>query len=163
MDTKNKIVKTAKVCHIITKVLYLISIAVCLTFMILAIVLPSADLIVTLHSSEVAVVFATLALYAFICIGLLWNVEGLFKSIVNEQSPFNEGVSHYLKKIAIFVLVISVVPALVGTTVVRIVYPATELTFPIEVGGIIAGVVLFVFGVVFKYGKELQKRDDETL
>lgn len=163
MDTKNKIVKTAKVCHIITKVLYLISIAVCLTFIILAIVLPSADLIVTLHSSEVAVVFATLALYAFICIGLLWNVEGLFKSIVNEQSPFNEGVSHYLKKIAIFVLVISVVPALVGTTVVRIVYPATELTFPIEVGGIIAGVVLFVFGVVFKYGKELQKRDDETL
>lgn len=163
MDTKNKIVKTARVCHIVTKVLYLVSIAVCLTFIILAIVLPSTDAIVTLHASEVAVVFATLALYAFICIGLLWNVEGLFKSIVQEQSPFNEGVSHYLKKIAIFILLISVVPALVGSTVVRIVYPTTEITFPIEVGGIIAGVVLFVFGVVFKYGKELQKRDDETL
>ena len=163
METKNKIVKMARVCHVVTKVLYLVSIAVCLAFTVLAIVLPNTDAIVELHSSEVAVLFATMALYAFICIGLLWNVEGLFKSIVQEQSPFNDGVSHYLKKIAIFILVISIVPALVGTAVVRIVYPASELAFPIEVGGIISGVVLFIFGVFFKYGKELQSREDETL
>lgn len=164
MDTKNKIVKTAKVCHIVSKVLYIAAFAVCLAFIALAIALPLTDnAIDTLTNAETAVLFATLALYAFVCIGLLWNVEGLFKSIAKDGSPFSESVSHYLKKIAIFIMLISVVPALVGTTVVRIVYPATELIFPIEVGGIIAGIVLFIIGMFFDYGNELQKSEDETL
>ena len=163
MDTKNKIVKTAKVCHIIAKVLYIAACAVCLAFIALAIALPLTNAIDTLTNAETAVLFATLALYAFICIGLLWNVEGIFKCLVKDGSPFSEGVCHYLKKIAVFVLVLSVVPAIVGTTLIRIICPATEITFPIEVSGIIVGVVLFVIGVIFDYGKELQKRDDETL
>ena len=68
-----------------------------------------------------------------------------------------------LKKSAIFVVLISVVPALVGSTVLRIIYPTTELTFPISLGGVISGIVMFMFGLFFKYGKELQKNDDETL
>lgn len=163
MDTKNKIVKMAKICHIVSKVLYCVACAVCLTFIILAIVLPSTNAIDTMSSAETAVLFATLALYAFVCIGLLWNVEGLFKSIVKELSPFCERVSHYLKKIAVYVLALSVAPALIGSIVVRIVCPETELTFPIEVGGIIAGAVLLLLGVCFKYGNELQVKDDETL
>lgn len=163
METKNKIVKTAKVCHIVAKVLYFAAMVVCVAFIALAIALSVTDAVITLTPAETAVLFGTLALYAFICIGLLWNVESLFKSIAKDGSPFSEEVSHYLKKIAIFIMLISVVPALVGTTVVRIVYPATELTFPIELGGIIAGIVLFVIGIFFNYGKELQKSDDETL
>ena len=163
MDTKNKIVKTAKVCHIISKVLYIVAFAVCLAFIVLAIVLPLTNAIYTLTNAETAVLFSTLALYAFICIGLLWNVEGIFKCLAKDGSPFSDGVSHYLKKIAIFVLVLSVVPAIVGTALVRIIYPASELAFPIEVSGIIVGAVLFIIGAIFKYGKELQERDDETL
>ena len=163
MDTKNKIVKTAKVCGIISKVLYILSFAVCLTFIALAIALPLTDAVSSMTNGETATFFATLALYAFIFIGLLWNVEGIFNAIVQEQSPFSERVSHYLKKIAIFVTIVSVVPALVGTTIVRIVYPNTEITFPIEFGGVIAGAVLFFIGLFFNYGKELQKKDDETL
>lgn len=163
METKNKIVKLAKVCYVIAKVLYILAFAVCLTFIALAIALPLTNAISTLTPAETAIIFATLALYAFICIGLLWNIEGLFKSIAKEQSPFNKAVNHYLKKIAIFILVISVVPALLGSTLLRIIYSATELTFPISVSGIIAGAVLFLIGMFFKYGNELQKRDDETL
>lgn len=163
METKNKIVKTAKFCHIVSKVLYLLSFAVCLTFIVLAIVLPLNDAISSLTNAETAVMFSTLALYAFICIGLLWNVEGLFKSIVNDQSPFSEAVNHYLKKIAIFVLAMSIVPAIVGSILVHSICPESELSFPIEVGGVIAGALLFLLGMVFTYGRELQKKDDETL
>ena len=163
MELKNKIIKTAKICYIAAKVLYLLSFAVCLTFIALAIALPLTNAISSLTPAETAVLFSTLAFYAFVCIGLLWNVEGLFKSIAKEQTPFCQAVSHYLKKIAVFILLISVVPALIGSILVRIFYPATELTFPIEVGGIIAGLVLFLLGMVFNYGKELQKQDDETL
>ena len=163
METKNKIVKTAKVCTIISKVLYLLSMVVTLALIVLAIVLPITGAISGYSSGEVAVFFATLALYAFICIGLLWNVEGIFTSVAAAKSPFTERVGHYLKKVAIFATVLSIVPALLGSTILRIINPATELTFPIEFGGIIVGVVLFLIGTFFSYGIELQKRDDETL
>ena len=163
METKNKIVKLAKVCYIVTKVLYCVACAVCLVFIALAIALPLANAIDSLTQAETAILFATLALFAFICIGLLWNVEGIFKSVVVNKAPFGEAVSHYLKKIALFTLLLSLVPALLGSIVLRAIYPETELTFPIELGGIIAGIVLFVIGLCFDYGNELQKSEDETL
>ena len=163
METKNKIVKMAKVCHIVSKVLYCVACAVCLTFIVLAIVLSVTDAISDFTSAETAIIFSTAALWAFILIGLLWNVEGIFKCIVRDKTPFCEGVSHYLKKLAIFVLVISVVPALVGSIILKIAEPASEFTFPISVSGIVAGAVLFIIGMFFIYGNELQKSDDETL
>ena len=163
METKNTLIKTAKVCQIIAKVLYFVAFAACLVFVVLAIALPLTNAISVITNAETAMIFSTMALSAFICVGLLWNVEGIFKSIVAENSPFSERVSHYLKKVAIYVIVLSTVPALLGTTILRIIYPATEITFPIELGGIIAGVVLLLVGIFFNYGKELQKSNDETL
>ena len=163
METKNKIVKMSKVCHIVSKVLYIVAFVACLAFIALAIALPLADVIDKYTKSEVAVIFSTLAVYAFVCIGLLWNVEGIFKSIVKEGTPFCKGVSHYLKKSAIFVLILAVVPALIGTTVLRIACPETELIFPVSISGIVVGAVLLILGIIFKYGNELQNRDDETL
>ena len=163
METKNKIVKTAKICHIVSKVLYCVAFAVCLTFIVLAIALSVTEAIDTLSKAETAIIFSTAALWAFILIGLLWNVEGIFKCIVRDGTPFCEGVSHYLKKTSIFVLVISIVPALLGSVILKIVESTSEFTFPISVGGIIAGIVLLIIGIFFKYGNELQKSDDETL
>lgn len=163
MDTKNKIIKTARICYIIAKILYCLAFIACLTFVVLAIVLSQKVTIKSLLPAEVGMVFGTLALYAFVGIGLLWNVEGIFKSIAKEQSPFSESVSHYLKKIAVFIILISIVPALIGSTCLRIMCPESEIVFPIEFGGVIAGIVLFLIGMFFTYGKELQKKDDETL
>ena len=163
MELKEKIVKMAKVCHIIAKVLYCIAFAVCLVLIALAIALPVTNTTGELTAAETAVMFGTLAFYSFMCVGLLWNVEGLFKYVAKEQSPFSERVSHYLKKIALFILLLSLVPALLGSILLKAICPATELTFPIELGGIVAGIVLFVIGLFFEYGNELQKSDDETL
>ena len=163
METKNKIIKISKACHITAKVLYIFAFVVCLAFVALAIALPVTGVIDEYTKAEVAVLFSTLAVYAFICIGLLWNIECLFKSIVKEGTPFCKSVSHYLKKTAIFVLILAIVPALIGTTVLRIACPETELVFPVSVSGIVVGAVLLVLGIIFKYGNELQNRDDETL
>lgn len=163
METKNKIFKIAKISYIISKVLYCLACILTLVFIVLSIVLSATNAIKTMTSAETAVLFGTFALYAFISIGLLWNVEGLFKCIIKEKTPFNDGVSHYLKKMAIFTLALSLVPALVGSTIIKIVYPKTSIVFPIEIGGVIIGIVLVIVCVFFKYGKELQQRDDETL
>ena len=163
MKTKNKIIKTARICHKITKGLYYASYVLCLTFIVLAIALSCTDAIKTFAPAETACLFGTLALYSFISIGLLWNVSSIFKNVEQEKAPFSEKVSYYLKRSAVFILLISVIPALVGSTVLRIIYPATELTFPISLGGIIAGITMFMIGMFFNYGKELQKNEDETL
>ena len=163
METKSKIVKAARICAIVSKVLYIVAIAACVTFVVLAITLPLNHVVQSMTDGETAVVFATLAVYAFICVGLLWNIEGVFKAIAAEGSPFGERVSHYLKKVAVFVIVLSIVPAILGTAVVRAVNAETELAFPIDLGGVIAGAVLFLVGLFFNYGKELQTKDDQTL
>ena len=163
MEAKNKIIKTARVCYVTAKVLYFVSCAACVIFIALAIALSLTDALKEYSIAETASIFGTLALYAFMCIGLLWNVESLFKSVSQGEAPFGEKVSHYLKKSAIFAILVSVVPAFLGTTILRIVYPATEITFPVSFGGIISGVVMFMFGMFFRYGNELQQIDDETL
>lgn len=163
MKTKNEIIKIAKVSYIISKVLYCLSFVACLVFAVLAIVLSAKNSIESYTPTETAVLFGTLSLYSFMLIGLLWNVESIFKSIAQEKVPFSESVSHYLKKIAVFVILVSVVPAIVGSIVLKLACPASELTFPIELSGVIAGIVLFLIGLFFKYGQELQKKDDETL
>ncbi len=162
METKQKIIKTARICGIVAKILYIITCVLCLTFIILAIVLPSKA-VETLSAAETAVLFGTLALYAFIGIGLLWNVEGIFKSITEERSPFGEKANHYIKKTAIYLVIISVIPAIAGSTVLRAVCPSTELVFPVEAGGLTGGIVLFLTALFFRYGTELQKSEDETL
>lgn len=163
MKMKNKIIKTSKICNKITKLLYYLSCIMCLTFIVLAIVLSCTKAIKSFTVAETACLFGTLALYSLITTGLLWNVSSIFKNIEQEKTPFSEKVSYYLKRSAIYIMLISVVPALVGSTILRIIYPQTDLTFPISLGGIISGIAMFMIGMFFNYGEELQKNEDETL
>ena len=55
-------------------------------------------------------------------------------------------------------IILSVVPAIFGSAVLGIACPTTEITFPIELSGVIVGVVLFLIRVFFNYGKEFQER-----
>lgn len=156
MKTKNKIIKTAKICGTICKVFYCLACIACITFIVLAIALSSTNAIKSFTSGETAILFGTLALYSFMAIGLLWNIEQIFVNILKEQMPFCERASHYLKKVAIFLILISTVPALIGTILLHSIIPATELNFSIELGGIIAGIVLLIFCQIFEYGHELE-------
>ena len=156
METKNAIIKTAKICGTVCKVFYCLAIAACLTFIALAIALPCTNAIKSFTVGETAILFGTLALYSFIAIGLLWNVEQIFVNIVKEQTPYCNAVNHYLKKIGTFLIIISTVPSLLGTVLLHSVIPETQLNFHIELGGIIVGIALLVFSKIFEYGKEFK-------
>ena len=163
MDTKNKIIQTAKVGRIVSQVLYILSIVACLVFTVLAIVLPLTDAIKAIEPAESAIIFAMLAVYAFFTFGLLWNVQQFFASIEKGQSIFNARAGKYLKKTAIFTLVLAVVPAIIGSTLINAIVPDSEFVFRVEVAGIITGALLLLVGLFFEYACELQKKDDETL
>ena len=163
METKYKVIKTAKFCKITSKVLYILSIVAFFTFAVLAIVLPCTDAIKSIKPAESAIVFSVLAVYSFFFFGLLWNVQKLFEAIEINQTPFCEKVSRYLKKSAIFTLLVSVVPAIIGSILIHAIVPASEFVFRIELVGVFTGALLFLVGLFFKYGKELQRKDDETI
>ncbi|MCM1130319.1 MAG: hypothetical protein NC087_02540 [Anaeroplasma bactoclasticum] len=156
METKNKIVEMGKICCRIFKVLYCLACVVCLVFIILAITLSCTHTIKSLTTGETAVLFGSLALYAFMVIGLLWNVDNIFIHIVKEQTVACEKVKHYLKKTGIFLILTSTVPAIIGTCIMHLVTPETELNFPVELGGIIAGILLLIFCQFISNGKELE-------
>lgn len=163
LSSKDKMLKGAKICYITTKVLYIIACVLTLVCAVLAIVLPLTKAIKTLKTSEVAIMFSIAALYCFMLIGLLWNVEQMFKNIYEQKTPFNVRVTHYLKKAAWFTIVTSIVPALIGAILLGLIVGESELRFDFQIVGLIVGVVTLLLGHIFNYGITLQKKDDETL
>lgn len=163
LPQKEKMLKVAKVCEIVTKVFYILACTLTSVFIVLAIVLSTTDAISGYTPAEVALIFGGIALYCFMLIGVLWNVEQIFKNIVIYKTPFNEKVTHYLKKTAWCTILTSVIPALIGSILVKAIVGESEVRFDFQIVGLIVGVVTLLLGYVFNYGITLQKQDDETL
>ncbi len=164
LSSKDKIVKIAKAGEIVSKIFYITAIVCALVGITCAIAAPLvkiADAPLTLAEELIAAGIVTL--YAFFLINVWWNVEQIFKNIRVNQTPFNERVTHYLKKTAIAVILISIIPALLGSILVNAIVPESILHFDFQYIGFGVGILLFFLGLVFKYGIELQKKDDETL
>lgn len=159
MEAKNKIVKIGKICDVVFKVLYCLSFVACATFVVLAIALSCTNAVNAFSAGETAILFGTLALYAFIAIGLFWNIEGVFKSIVKEHTLLCESVNHYMIKTGIFLMAVATVPAVVGTILLHSITPATGLSFPVDAGGIIAGAVLLLLTKFLRLEKEALTND----
>ena len=163
MNQKTKIIKTAKICKNISKAFYILNCIACTVFIALAIILPSTNAIKSISKTECAIVFGVLALYAFFLIGLLWNVESAFRETEKNQTPFCARVTHYLKKTAVFIILVSLIPALIGSIISNALTTESIFVYRIEPVGICSGIVLLLFAMIFNYGNELQQKDDETL
>ena len=164
LNNKERMIKTAKVCEVITKVLYVLSCVGAVACTVLAIVLPLTNTIPSLKPAEVALIFGGAAVYCFMAINVLWNASQIFRNIYIYETPFNEKVVHYLKKTAIAIILISIIPSLSGSILVH--YLAGDesiVKFDFQFVGVIIGILTLLLGFVFKYGVELQKKEDETL
>lgn len=160
---KDKIIKISKNCKIIAKVFYVLDCVAAFVFLVLAIVLPLTNAIPAITPAECAIVFSVLTLYAFFMIDFLWNTTKFFDTISKEQTVFNLKVTKYIQKIAISSLILSTVPAIIGSILIHAIVPGSEFVFRLEIVGIMASIVLFFISLFFKHGAELQKQDDETL
>lgn len=163
MSDKNKIIKISKTCKIISKILYIIDCILTLAFLVLAIVLPLTNAIKSILPSECAIIFSVLTLYSFFMIDFLWNTTKFFDIICKEQSVFNVKITKCIKRVAISSLILSTIPAIIGSILIHSIVPASEFVFRLEIVGIMASIVLFFISLFFKHGAELQRQEDETL
>ena len=130
---------------------------------VLAIALPLAGVTGEYQKAEVVILLGGAALYAFLSINVLWNVEQIFKSIRVNQTSFSTQVTHYLKKTAVAIMIIAIVPALIGSILIQAIVPESVVRFDFQYVTLVIGLVLLMLGHVFNYGIELQNKDDETL
>lgn len=162
-EVKDKIIKISKTCKVVSKVLYVLDCIATFAFLVLAIVLPLTKAIKTITPAECAIMFSVLTLYAFFMIDFLWNTTKFFDTICLQQSVFNLKVTKCIKRIAISSLILSTVPAIIGSILIHAIVPKSELVFRLEIVGIMAAIVMLFISLFFKHGAELQKQDDETL
>jgi|GEM_PF-1721397 len=164
LSSRDKILKVAKICEVVSKVLYIVAFVGVVVLAVSAIVLPlTVKEIGDFKAGEIAIIFGVCALYCFMAINVFWNVEQIFKSIRVNQTPFHERVTHYLKKSAVAVILISIIPALIGSILIRAITPESAARFNFQYMSLAIGVVMLILGYIFNYGIELQKKDDETL
>lgn len=161
--SKEKIINISKTCMVVSKVLYVLNCMATLAFLVLAIVLPTTKAIKSITPSECAIVFSVVTLYSFFLIDFLWNTTKFFESIYKEQSVFHCKITKYLKRIALSSLILSIIPALIGSILIHAIAPASEFVFRFEIVGIMTGIVLFFIALFFEHGATLQKQEDETL
>lgn len=99
--------------------------------------------------------FATLIAVLVIYMIILKSLENLFRNLNRGDTPFTSVNTLYLKKIAIYMIVATILPDFLGGL--------AEFAFSIELGvefGILDIIyILFLFSLVyiFKYGEEIQK------
>lgn len=163
MKDKNKIIKISKTCKVVSKVLYILDCVATLTFLVIAIVLPLTNAIKSITPAECAIIFSVITLYSFFMIDFLWNTTKFFDTICKEQSVFGVKLTKCIKRLAISSLILSTIPAIIGSILIHAICPTSDFVFRLEIVGIMASIVLFFISLFFKHGAELQKQDDETL
>ncbi len=104
--------------------------------------------------------------YCIFLIVVMRLIMRLFANMRDNYTPFTMENAELFKKMAIWMIVASIVPATVGQTVGMACAKMMQLSFAGEYSdgfSILSVLVLFAMSTVFKYGCALQEQADTTL
>ena len=104
--------------------------------------------------------------YCIFLVAVMRMLMRLFSNMRDNYTPFTIENADLFKKIAIWMIVASIVPATVGQIVGKSCAQMMKLPFTTEFGdsfSLIAVLILFTMSMVFKYGCALQEQADTTL
>lgn len=174
---QKKIQDTSRVIKILTKILYITMIvAVCFETagIIWLTVSPDISSIVLggikINSpfslaNAVGIGTETLTGVASQCflIAILISTNRIFKNISCEYTPFTQKTAKGMRRIAILLLIDSIVAPQVDSAIQKSISITTGALDNFSDELIILAIVLYCFSLIFQYGVELQRQSDETL
>lgn len=174
---QKKIQVTSRVVAILTKILYIT--------MIVAVLFEAAGIIWHTLSPEVSSIvlggikiISPLSLANDVGIGtdlltdlasqcffiaILISANRIFRNISHEYSPFTQKTVKGMRRIAILLLIDSIVAPQVDFAIKKSISLATGTLHNFGNELIILAIILYCFSLIFKYGVELQQQSDETL
>ena len=88
-------------------------------------------------------------------------VYPVFDEIRKGFTPFSHGNTVRIKRIAIIVAILSIVGSYSDSLVDY--YTIGELTWRVNIIGMIVAIIIYCISLIFSYGCELQRESDETL
>ncbi len=117
--------------------------------------------IINIHLQELLLMFAFMLVDAILITIIILFVHAIFNHIQKEDTPFSHQNTIRIKKIAIITIILSIVGSYSDALVDY--YTIGQLTWKINIVGLIVGIIIYCISLIFDYGCELQQQSDETL
>lgn len=92
---------------------------------------------------------------------IIYFVYLIFRGIEKTYTPFHEKNTSRIKIIAGMTIILSIIGSFSDAVVDY--YTIGQLTWKLNIEGIVIGIIIYFIALVFHYGCELQKESDETL
>lgn len=178
-DIKFKIRKNSKIMVTITRILcILLIIGLCIPISVLMshVLAPNTHLLslkgIHFYSStgelmtttnEIIAEMSSIILSSVFILFVLLLAYQIFKSISLDAIPFSQANAIRLKKIAIVLVIYSIVQPISRAWFYTIFAPEITIQVSLNVISTILSLIFFFISIVFTYGAELQRLSDETL
>lgn len=117
--------------------------------------------IIAIVPQNLLVLFIFMIIYAVLMSFILHTAYTIFRDISMEYTPFKHKNIKRIKGIAAMTVILSAAGSFFDT--IADIYMIGEASWHINFMGIILGIIIYCFALIFDYGCQLQLQSDETL
>lgn len=163
------ILKLGFIISIITAVLSLIAISILifssedirLSFLAAFAVTANNETIINIAPQSLLIMFVFMLTDTLLISVMIFLVHAIFCDIKEKNIPFLHKNTVRIKSIAVIAIILSIVGSYSDALVDY--YTIGELTWRINISGLIIGTIIYCISLIFNYGCDLQQEYDETL
>ena len=116
---------------------------------------------ISIEAQSLLIMFAFMLIDTILISLAIFFVYAIFDKIRKGFTPFTHENTTRIKKVAIITAILSIVGSYSDSLVDY--YTIGELTWRINIIGIIVAIIIYCISLIFSYGCDLQKESDETL
>lgn len=124
-------------------------------------VMANNGTLISINPQSLLIMFVFMLIDTILISLAIFFVYAVFDEITQGYTPFSHQNTVRIKKIAIVVAILSIVGSYSDALVDY--YTIGELTWRVNVIGIIIAIITYCISLIFSYGCDLQKESDETL
>lgn len=116
---------------------------------------------ISIEARSLLIMFAFMLIDTMLISHTIFFVYAVFNEIRKGYTPFSHENTARIKKIAVITAILSIVGSYSDALVDY--YTIGELTWRVNIIGLIVAIIIYCISLVFSYGCDLQRESDETL
>ena len=116
---------------------------------------------ISIEAQSLLIMFAFMLIDTILISLAIFFVYAIFDKIRKGFTPFTHENTTRIKKVAIITAILSIVGSYSDSLVDY--YTIGELTWRVNIIGMIVAIIVYCISLIFSYGCDLQKESDETL
>lgn len=116
---------------------------------------------ISIAPQSLLIMFAFMLVDTLLIAAMIYIIHAIFDDIKKGDTPFLHQNTTRIKSIAIITIILGIVGSYSDALVDY--YTVGELTWRVNVIGVIIGIIIYCISLIFSYGCDLQQESDETL